>query len=249
MSFLGYCCCRAGVTRGEIMWSELKQRLAEVLQTVAPLIGVVCLLQLVIVQAPAALFLQFLAGSVLIIAGMFLLFIGVDYGILPMGRFVGGELPRKGSVTLIVLVGFAMGFATTVAEPDVLVLASQVDEISRGSIDRVTVLSVMALGVGTFVALAMARIIYDISIRVLLTASLVAVIALSFVTPEKFVPMAYDSGSVTTGVLTTPVVIAIAVGLTSVLAGRSPVSDGFGLLGFASIGAIIAVMLMGIAMQ
>lgn len=231
------------------MWSELKRRLVDVLQTVAPLIGVVCLLQLTLVQAPAALFLQFLAGSVLIIVGMFLLFLGVDYGILPMGRFVGGELPRKGSVALIVLVGFAMGFATTVAEPDVLVLTVQVDEISQGNIDRLTVLTVTALGVGAFVALAMARIIYDISIRVMLTISLVAVIALSYITPAKFVPMAYDAGSVTTGVLTTPVVIAIAVGLTSVLAGRSAVSDGFGLLGFASIGAIIAVMLMGLAMQ
>lgn len=231
------------------MWSELKRRLVDVLQTVAPLIGAVCLLQFTLVQAPAAVFVQFLAGSVLIIAGMFLLFLGVDYGILPMGRFVGAELPRKGSVALIVLVGFAMGFATTVAEPDVLVLAAQVDEISRGDINRLIVLAVTALGVATFVALAMARIIYDISIRNLLTASLIAVLALSYVTPEKFVPMAYDAGSVTTGVLTTPVVISIAIGLTSVLAGRSTVSDGFGLLGFASIGAVIAVMIMGLAMQ
>ncbi len=231
------------------MWSELKRRLVEVLQTVAPLVGVVCVLQLTLVQAPLAVFLQFLIGSALIIAGMFLLFLGVDYGIVPMGRFVGGELPRKGSVALIVLVGFAMGFATTVAEPDVLVLAVQVDQISQGNIDRLTVLTVTALGVGVFVALAMARIIYDISIRVMLTLSLAAVIALSFIAPAKFVPMAYDAGSVTTGVLTTPVVIAIAVGLTSVLAGRSAVSDGFGLLGFASIGAIIAIMLMGLAMQ
>jgi len=231
------------------MWSELKRRLVEVLQTVAPLVGVVCVLQLTLVQAPLAVFLQFLIGSGLIIAGMFLLFLGVDYGIVPMGRFVGGGLPRKGSVALIVLVGFAMGFATTVAEPDVLVLAVQVDQISQGNIDRLTVLTVTALGVGVFVALAMARIIYDISIRVMLTLSLAAVIALSFIAPAKFVPMAYDAGSVTTGVLTTPVVIAIAVGLTSVLAGRSAVSDGFGLLGFASIGAIIAIMLMGLAMQ
>lgn len=199
------------------MWSELKRRLVEVLQTVAPLVGVVCVLQLTLVQAPLAVFLQFLIGSALIIAGMFLLFLGVDYGIVPMGRFVGGELPRKGSVALIVLVGFAMGFATTVAEPDVLVLAVQVDQISQGNIDRLTVLTVTALGVGVFVALAMARIIYDISIRVMLTLSLAAVIALSFIAPAKFVPMAYDAGSVTTGVLTTPVVIAIAVGLTSVL--------------------------------
>jgi hypothetical protein len=80
----------------------------------------------------------------------------------------------------------------------------------------------------------------------LLAAAYSLVIVLSFLAPAEFVPLAYDAGSVTAGVLTTPVVISLAVGLSSVLAGRSAVSDGFGLLGFASIGPIIAVLLMGL---
>lgn len=227
------------------MFTELKKRLLEVLKTVAPLIGAVCLLQLVLVHAPMAVFLQFLAGSVLIIVGMLLLFMGVDLGILPMGRFIGAELPRKGSVMLIVAVAFAIGFATTVAEPDVLILANQVDRTSQGAINGRAVLYVIATGVALFVAFAMARIVYGVSMRLLLTASFAAVIVLSFFTPAQFVPLAYDAGSVTTGVLTAPVVIALATGLSSVLAGRSAISDGFGLLGFASIGPIIAVMIMG----
>lgn len=228
------------------MLTELKGRLWEVLKTVAPLIGVVCLLQVTLVQAPALLFLQFLVGALLVIVGMMLLFMGVDLGILPMGRFIGAALPRKGSITLIVAVAFAVGFAVTVAEPDVLVLADQVGRISRGEINGTIVLYVIAVGVGIFVALAMARIVYGVSIQLLLSVSLAIVILLSFVAPPEFVPLAYDAGSVTTGVLTAPVVIALAIGLSSVLAGRSAVSDGFGLLGFASIGPIIAVMIMGI---
>lgn len=231
------------------MLTELKGRLWEVLKTVAPLIGVVCLLQVALVQAPALLFLQFLAGALLVIVGMMLLFMGVDLGILPMGRFIGAALPRKGSVMLIVTVAFAVGFAITVAEPDVLVLAGQVGRISQGEINGTLVLYVIAVGVGLFVALAMARIVYGVSIQLLLTVSFVIVILLSFVAPPEFVPLAYDAGSVTTGVLTAPVVIALAIGLSSVLAGRSAVSDGFGLLGFASIGPIIAVMIMGILLR
>lgn len=227
------------------MLMELRSRLLEVLRSVGPLIGLVCLLQVTIVQAPAAQFVQFLAGSALVVVGLLLLFLGVDLGILPMGRFIGGELPRKGSVALIVAVGFAMGFATTIAEPDVLVLARQIDDISNERISGTVVLYVIGTGVALLTALAMARIVYGVSLRVLLTGTLGVALVLSFVAPAEFVPLAYDAGSVTTGVLTAPVVIAVAVGLSSVLAGRSAVSDGFGVLGLASIGPIIAILVMG----
>lgn len=231
------------------MLSDLKKRLLDALETVAPLIGIVCLLQLTLVQAPLPLFLQFLAGSALVVIGMLLLFLGVDLGILPMGRFIGAALPEKGSVALIVAVGFALGFATTIAEPDVLVLAGQVNRASLGTVEGTGVLYVIATGVAIFVAIAMARIVYGISLRLLLTIAILVVMLLSFVTPREFVPLAYDAGSVTTGILTAPVVIAIAVGLSSVLAGRSAISDGFGLLGLASIGPIITIMIMGLILR
>lgn len=231
------------------MLVELRNRLLEVLRSVGPLIGLVCLLQVTIVQAPAAQFAQFLAGSMLVIVGLLLLFLGVDLGILPMGRFIGAEMPRKGSVALIIGVGFAMGFATTIAEPDVLVLARQIDDISKDGISGTVVLYVIGIGVALLTALAMARIVYGVSLRLLLTGALGIALVLSFIAPAEFVPLAYDAGSVTTGVLTAPVVIAVAVGLSSVLAGRSAVSDGFGVLGLASIGPIIAILIMGVALR
>lgn len=227
----------------------LKEKLLEVIKAFAPLIIVVCALQFTLVEAPIALFLQFLIGALMAIGGMVLFFMGIDLGILPMGRFIGAELPQRGSLLLIIGVAFSFGFATTVAEPDVLILSRQVDAISRGAIPGDTVLYVTAIGVGIYVATAMMRVVFGVRMAYLLAASYSMVILLSFFTPAEFVPLAYDSGSVTTGALTAPVVIALALGLSSVLAGRSSVSDGFGLLGFASIGPIIAVMIMGILLR
>ncbi len=231
------------------MWPLFKEKLFEVFKTMAPLIIVVCVLQAALVKAPAALFLQFLTGSLLSLSGLVLFFMGIDMGILPMGRFIGAELPKKGSLPFIMAVAFLFGFATTVAEPDVLVLSRQIHGISQGAISGNTILLVIAVGVGFAVAIAMARIVFGYPMTRLLTAALAIVILLSFLTPPGFVALAYDSGSVTTGALTAPVIIALSLGLSSVLAGRSSLSDGFGFLGLASIGPIIAVMILGILMH
>lgn len=231
------------------MISLLKQKLAEVLQAVAPLVAIVCLLQFTLVHAPVELFVQFLVGSVLAAAGMLLLLTGIDIGILPMGRFIGAELPKKQSLSLIVAVAFALGFAVTVAEPDVLVLGGQVDKVSSGAMPRQAVVLVIALGAGLFTAAGMVRIITGWSMRYILAISFLAALAFAWLAPATLVPLAFDAGSVTTGVLSAPVMIALAMGLSSVLAGRSAVSDGFGIMGFASIGPIFAVVLMGMLLS
>jgi hypothetical protein len=208
-------------------------------------VALVSVLQLTVVGAPTAAFVQFLLGSVLAMVGMALLFIGVDLGILPMGKFIGAELPTRGSLGLIVAVTFALGFATTVAEPDVLVLAAQVSRLST-AVSELGMLYVVGLGVAAFAALASARIVWGVRMTHVLFGAYGLMLALSFFAPPEFVPIAYDAGSVTTGVLTAPVVIALALGLSAVLAGRSAVSDGFGVLGLASVGPVIAILLMGI---
>lgn len=222
----------------------LRERLPEVLRAITPLIGVVCVLQFTVVHAPAAEFLRLLAGSLLVAFGMLLLLVGVDMGILPMGRFIGADLPRKGSVTLIVAVALVLGFATTVAEPDVLILASQVEAVSQGDLSGLLLVYVIAAGVGLFAAVALLRIVHGSSFRVLLAVSYVLMIILSLAAPPSFVPLAYDGGSVTTGVVTAPALLALALGVSSVLVGRSTSSDGFGLLGLASVGPIIVILLL-----
>ncbi|HEY8514651.1 MAG TPA: DUF1538 domain-containing protein [Candidatus Binatia bacterium] len=216
------------------------------MRAVGPLVVVACVLQVVLVGASAAVFLRFLAGSVLVIVGMVLLFAGIDLGVLPMGRFIGADMPRRGSIALIAGVGGALGFAVTVAEPDVLVLALQAEQASEGALRAQPLIYLIALGVGLFTAFGLLRVVWGFSMVTLLTVIYVVMIALSFVAPAEFVPLAYDAGSVTTGVLTAPVVLAVAIGVSTVLSGRSAISDGFGLLGLASAGAIVVVLLAGL---
>lgn len=231
------------------MRAMLKERLPEVLMAMAPLVAVVCVLQVAVVQAPLPQFFQFLAGAALSALGMLLLFAGIDLGVLPMGRFIGAELPRKGSLWLIAGVAFALGFAVTVAEPDVLILAGQVEAAAQGGIAGQPLVYVIAAGVGLLSAAGLLRIVLGFPLEALLAIVFALMLALSFLAPAKFVPLAYDAGSVTTGVVTAPVLLALAVGLSTVLARRSAAADGFGLLGLASAGPVIAVLLLAWLLQ
>lgn len=224
----------------------LREKSLEVLQAVGPLILSICVLQFALVHAPMELFLQFLVGSLLAAIGMVLLFIGIDVGIVPMGRFVGAELPKKHSLLLILVVAFSIGFATTMPEPDVLVLSDQVERASNGSISGTAVLYAIALGVGVLTAIAAARIVFGWPLKYLLAIAYGCALTLALFAPPEFVSLAFDGGSVTTGILSAPVIIALAVGVSSVLAGRSAVSDGFGVVGFASIGPILTILAMGL---
>lgn len=224
----------------------LRERLPGVLRAVAPLVVLACVLQVAFVHAPTGLFVQFLIGSVLAAIGMMLLFEGIDMGILPMGRYIGAELPRVGSLALILGVAFALGFATTSAEPDVLVLANMVRAVSDGGLSGWPLVYVVAGGVGIFSALGLLRVIHGFSMAYLLAAAYSVMIVLTLFAPAHSIPLAYDAGSVTTGVLTAPVVLALALGFSGVFAERSALSDGFGLLGLASVGPIIAVLLLGL---
>jgi hypothetical protein len=231
------------------MLALLRLKLPEVLQAVIPLVAVVCAFQVLLVRAPLALFVQFLVGALIAVLGMLLLLAGIDFGILPMGRFIGAELPKKGSLWLIVGVAFALGFATTVAEPDVLVLAGQVAIASDGAIGERLLVYVIASGVAAFATIAFLRIVFGFSMVRLLTVIFGAIILISLVSPDTSIALAYDAGSVTTGVLTAPVLLAITLGLSSVLGERSAVADGFGLLGVASAGPIILILLLGLLLS
>jgi hypothetical protein len=131
----------------------------------------------------------------------------------------------------------------------VIVLSEQVRAVSQGGLAGPALIYVVAVGVGLFAALALVRIVRGFSMTYLLAAVYAIMILLSFLAPGELVPLAYDTGSVTTGVLTAPVVLALAIGLSSVLAERSAVSDGFGVLGLASVGPIIAVLLLGMLLR
>jgi hypothetical protein len=162
-----------------------------------------------------------------------------------MGEMIGAELPKSGSVKYLVFMSFLLGTAITVAEPDVRVLAHQLDFVSNGLVPRNILIFVVALSVGICVGGAVLRIVLGVPIVKVLVAGYAVILALSFVTPESFLPIAYDAGGVTTGPVTVPFIIALGLGTVGVLRGRNSFSDGFGLVGLASIGPVIGVMILG----
>jgi hypothetical protein len=231
------------------MWTSLKGTTLEVFRAIAPLIGAVIALQFTLVGANGGAFIGFLVGAVMVVGGMVLFLIGIEYGVLPAGKAVGSGLVQSRSLWLIIAVAFLIGFATTIAEPDVIVLSKQAESMDPGALPEGLVLYIIGIGLAFFTAMAMLRIVAGFPIAYLFTVSYVIVIGLSLFTPAEFVPLAFDAGSATTGVLAAPIIIALGIGLSSVLAGRSAISDGFGLLGLASTGAILAVLVMGLIVR
>ncbi|MBM3120481.1 MAG: DUF1538 domain-containing protein [Chloroflexi bacterium] len=225
---------------------EIRQTVLEVIQAVLPITLTVVVLQLFIIRMPANLVFQLLIGAGMAIVGMVFFLLGVKIGLLPMGEAIGAELPKRGSLLYVIAIVFLVGFAVTVAEPDVIVLTNQIDVVSQGSISGSLLIYVIAIGIGFFVAMAIVRIIFGFPITYLLAAGYVTVLVLSFFTPANFVPVAFDAGGVTTGPMAVPIILALGIGFSSVLAGKSALSDGFGLIGLASIGPVIGVMLMGV---
>ena len=228
---------------------NIKAKVFEVISAILPLVLVVVIFQFTLINMPVNLFIQFIIGTIMVIIGMVLFLLGVDIGILPMGKALGAELPRRGSLPLIIGVAFLIGFAATIAEPDVIVLTKQIDTVSGGTISKNVLVYIIAIGVAFFIAMAMLRILLGFPIAYLITAGYIIIIILAFFTPVEFIPVAFDSGGVTTGPMTVPIILSLGLGFSSVLAGKSAISDGFGLIGLASIGPVIGVMIMGMVMS
>jgi hypothetical protein len=228
------------------MLSEARETFKEVMQAVAPIALIVLLVLALLIRSSPEELADYILGVLMLTAGIALFLIGVKSGLLPMGEAIGSDLPKHGSIYLVILTAFFFGFLATVAEPDVRVLTNMVELVSNGGIPRDPMIISIAVGVGLFVALAMFRIVLGVPITWLFTGGYAIVIILSFFTSQDYLQIAYDAGGVTTGPLTVPFILALGIGLSSVLAGRSALTDGFGMIGLASIGPIIGIMLMGI---
>jgi len=227
---------------------NIKETAIEVLYSTIPIMIIVTILQLTIAKLPADVFINFIGGSFLVMLGLVFFLAGAKIGFSPIGEFVGSALVQKGKLWLILFFGFVLGTVITVAEPDVQVLASQVDGVSGGTINKNIIITFVALGVGIFVALALLRIFLQIPISYLLISGYILVFILAIFTPQEFLAVSFDAGGVTTGPITVPFILALGVGVASVTGGkkRSTSDDSFGLVALASLGPILAVLLLGV---
>ena len=224
------------------LWEQLK----EIFFSIIPVFILVMILQVTLIRLPLELFLQFLAGTAFVILGLTLFLSGLKIGLLPIGEAIGSELPTLQSLTVILFTIFLLSFSITLAEPDVRILTHQVDTVSGGEINQYLLIFSIALGVGIFAVIAIIRSILGLSIAKVLGIGYTFILLLSFYTPADFFAVAYDAGGVTTGPMAVPVILSLGVGVASVLGRDSTASEEFGLVGIASMGPIIGVMLLGV---
>jgi len=225
---------------------EVKTIAKETIQAIFPIVMMVIVIQLILFDDPLNHVLQFIIGALMVTVGLGLFLLGVKVGLLRIGELIGSELPQLLSFPILIVFVVFLGIAVTVAEPDVRVLAQQIDVVSDGAISKNVLVAFVGLGVGLFMAIAATRMLLGVPMKYLLAVGYIMVFALSYFVPSNFVPVAFDSGGVTTGPLTVPFIMSLGVGITSVIGGKESLGDSFGFVALASLGPIIAVMLLGV---
>ena len=221
-------------------------KLKESLVSVLPVTAIVILLNFTpMVNFSVRETLVFLISSLVLILGMGLFNLGADIAMTPMGEQVGSGLSKSRSMGLLLIVCFVMGVFITVAEPDLSVLATQV----RDLIDGTVLVVVVGVGVGLFLLLAVLRVICKISLSSLLMFFYMALFMLASLVVINgngfFLPLAFDSGGVTTGPITVPFIMALGVGVAATLGGRNTGENSFGLVALCSVGPVLAVLALG----
>ena len=227
------------------------------LRDLSPVVVVVLFFQVVILQQPVAKLFPLVEGTLFVIAGLVLLVYGLDLALFPLGETLANALARRGSVALLVVFSFLLGFGTTIAEPALTAVAAEAANAAAagGAIAesaaakaqyalglRLTV----ALAVGAALVVGVVRIVLRWPLSRLVIGGYAAVVVLTFFAPAEIVGIAYDAGGVTTSVITVPLVTALGIGLASSLAGRNPLTDGFGTIALVMLSPMLFVMIYGI---
>lgn len=220
--------------------TELAEKIRESAVSVLPILILVSLLCLFLTPMQPQLLLAFLIGALMLILGMGLFSLGAEQSMTPIGTKIGTALTKTKNLPLILGVSFLLGFAITVAEPDLQVLAETVPHISS------TVLLVtVGIGVGLFMSLCMYRIITGANLRWLLLGCYALIFLLAAFTDPDFLCIAFDSGGVTTGPMTVPFILAMGMGVANIRSDNRAEADSFGLVALCSIGPILSVLLLG----
>lgn len=228
---------------------NLTDKFKETMASVLPIMAIVLLLGLTVAPLGGWMLVRFIVGGILLIIGLTLFLLGVDIGILPIGERSGAALTAKRSLPLLLGVAFAIGFIVTIAEPDVQVLASQIQGVNA-SVNKWLLVCMIAVGIGLFVTLGLLRTVLNLSLKVMLIVCYVIVFALAFMCPAEFQGVAFDSGGATTGPMTVPFIMALGMGVAAVRSsGRGSSDDSFGLTGVASVGPIAAVCVYGLILK
>lgn len=220
--------------------TAVTEKVVESLFSVLPIVIIVFLLCLYISPMQPDLLLTFLVGAMMLIIGMGLFSLGAEQSMTPIGNQIGTALTRTKNLPLILAVSFLLGFAITIAEPDLQVLAQTVPHISN-----TVLLITVGAGVGFFMSVCMLRILTGMRLRLLLIFFYAIIFLLAFFADKNFLGIAFDSGGVTTGPMTVPFILALGLGVSNVRSDKNAEADSFGLVALCSIGPVLAVLILG----
>ena len=226
---------------------ELLSKIKEALISALPITAIVYLLSLTPwFNFSGTELLTFTIGAVMLVLGIGLFNLGADLAMTPMGTTVGSGLSKQRKLSLLLSVCFVLGMLITIAEPDLQVLATQVSAVMNGTV----LVYAVGLGVGSFLVFAILRIVFRRPLGNLLTLFYMLLFAMALLLVvqgnESLLPLAFDSGGVTTGPITVPFLMALGVGVSSILGDRKSQDNSFGLVALCSIGPVLAVLVLGI---
>lgn len=222
-----------------------------------PIVLVIAFFQLVVLQQPIPHLGAILTGSLLVLLGLTLFIEGLNLGLFPIGEGMAWDFAKKGSLLWLLLFAFALGFGTTVAEPALIKIAEEAANVAavggmildtpqaRGEYAQGLRYTV-AISVGFAILIGVLRIVKGWPVQYLIIGGYLGVVLMTAIAPKEIIGIAYDSGGVTTSTVTVPLVTALGVGLASSIKGRNPMTDGFGLIAFASLTPMIFVMGYGL---
>ena len=221
-----------------------------------PIILVIGFFQLFILQQPIPNVLQIVSGSLFVLMGLTLFVQGLEMGLFPIGETMAYAFAKKGSLPWLLIFAFALGFGTTIAEPALIAVADEAAKVAAvGNVIEKTdqaresyafgLRLTVALSVGFAIVLGVLRILKGWPVQYLIMGGYIGVVIMTMFAPAEIIGIAYDSGGVTTSTITVPLVTALGVGLASSIRGRNPMTDGFGLIAFASLTPMIFVMAYG----
>lgn len=231
---------------GKGMLSKLKESLISVLP-VAVIVLIMCLTP--VVDVSSGEIWTFVVSAIFLVLGIALFNLGADLAMTPMGEHIGSGLTKTRRLPLLLFVSFVMGLLITVAEPDLSVLAEQVSAV----MNKTVLIVVVGVGVGLFLLLAIIKVVFKKNLSMLLMFFYLVLFAVCAILLENgkgmFLPLAFDSGGVTTGPITVPFIMALGVGVASTIGGRKSQENSFGLIALCSIGPMIAVFLLSLFMN
>ena len=225
---------------------EILMGLLEVIKNVVPILAVIFFFQYFIIKRAVPHLRKIITGIMLVILGLYAFIIGLEMGLFPIGSAIAFQLTSMQNIELVYLFAFLISFSTTMAEPALMAIALKVEEISQGNIKQKPLRLVVAMGASIGVTLGTYRIVQGDPIHYYIIAGYIVVIIFTYFAPRYIIPIAYDSGGVTTSTVTVPLVTALGLGLAENVEGRNPLIDGFGLIAFAVLFPVLTVMGYGI---